>query len=342
MRTLFATLFVVTFAACLFADTDKGATEDIERLVRQLGDESFEVREKASEAIVKIGIAALPLLEKAAKAEDAEVRIRASKAIEAIKASPDYLSAALKGGTPASRREAAEKMGRQGPAAKAAVPALVKLLDDADESVRDAAVDAIIRIEPTSKAIAKFVPEKAHVSGKYKTPLRASRCQRTGRTTRTFTTTAGSTAPAGSAMKTCRPATGSTSTRTGSSGASSRSDGFDSVSRDAKPSERERSEDYASRLTLALLMIQRDIQRLHRVGQRADADAIDARLRQRSHRGECDAARRFKQYARRVRVAPFDRLAKHHGVHVIQQDHVGSARQGAVELLERVHLDFQR
>lgn len=173
MRTLFLTPLVVALVAFnLSADTDKAVTEQIERLVRQLGDESFEVREKASEAIVKIGVAALPLLEKAAKGEDAEVRIRATKAIEAIKSSPNYLTEALKGGTPASRREAAVKMGQRGPAAKAAIPALVKLLDDPDESVRDAAIDAIIRIEPANKAIARFVPDDAHVKGKYKTLLR--------------------------------------------------------------------------------------------------------------------------------------------------------------------------
>jgi hypothetical protein len=176
MRTLFATPLVLVFAALgLSADVEKPAAPtaaEIQRLVQQLGDESFDVREKASEAIVKLGISALPHLEKAEKAEDAEVRIRASRAIEAIKSSPTFLVDALKSGTAAARRAAADKLGQQGPAARAALPALEKLLNDADESVRDAAISAIINIDSKNKAVGKFVPEKAHVSGKYKTLLR--------------------------------------------------------------------------------------------------------------------------------------------------------------------------
>jgi len=46
------------------------------------------------------------------------------------------------------RATAAENLGRMGPAAKAAVPALRKALGDEDRRVRAAAFDALTRIEP--------------------------------------------------------------------------------------------------------------------------------------------------------------------------------------------------
>lgn len=164
---------VLIFAALSpAADAPKPTDVEIERLVQQLGDEAFEVREKASEAIVKLGVPALPFLEKAAKSDDAEIRIRASRAVEAIKSSPGFLVDALKNGNAMARRAAADKLAQQGPPAKAALPELVKLLNDPDESVRDAAISAIINIDPKNQAVVKLVPEKAHVSGKYRTLLR--------------------------------------------------------------------------------------------------------------------------------------------------------------------------
>jgi HEAT repeat protein len=45
------------------------------------------------------------------------------------------------------RREAAISLGKIGPGAKAAIPALKKALRDADQDVRDAAVEALTAIE---------------------------------------------------------------------------------------------------------------------------------------------------------------------------------------------------
>jgi hypothetical protein len=60
--------------------TGKGAQDDVaavEKLIRDLGDDSFEVRESASTKLALIGERALPLLEKALQSDDAEVRRRA-------------------------------------------------------------------------------------------------------------------------------------------------------------------------------------------------------------------------------------------------------------------------
>jgi len=65
-------------------DTEK---KKIARLVRELGDEKYAVRENASKAIVKYGSKALKQLKVALKSKDAEVAQRAEAAISAINSS---------------------------------------------------------------------------------------------------------------------------------------------------------------------------------------------------------------------------------------------------------------
>src|SRR4051812_48425589 len=50
------------------------------------------------------------------------------------------------------RADAAEELGKKGPAAKKAVPDLITALKDEDEDVRDAAADALGRIGADAKA----------------------------------------------------------------------------------------------------------------------------------------------------------------------------------------------
>jgi hypothetical protein len=52
------------------------------------------------------------------------------------------------------------------------VPALVEALKDKDEAARDAAVMALIAIDPDNKAIADAAPRKASVNGKYRKLLK--------------------------------------------------------------------------------------------------------------------------------------------------------------------------
>jgi hypothetical protein len=58
--------------------------EDIQALIKQLGDESYAVRETASTKLGLVGERALPFLEKAEKSDDAEVARRAKELREAI------------------------------------------------------------------------------------------------------------------------------------------------------------------------------------------------------------------------------------------------------------------
>src|SRR5262249_51371061 len=57
---------------------------DVDRLIRQLGSDRYARREAATQALDRIGEAALPALRKAANSPDAEVRRRARRLAAAI------------------------------------------------------------------------------------------------------------------------------------------------------------------------------------------------------------------------------------------------------------------
>jgi hypothetical protein len=58
--------------------------KELLRLIQQLGDDQFSIREKASQNLKKAGVPALNLLRKASRSEDADVRNRAKEIIENI------------------------------------------------------------------------------------------------------------------------------------------------------------------------------------------------------------------------------------------------------------------
>jgi len=58
--------------------------EKVRALIRQLGDDSFEVREKATQALIALGEPAVPFLQPAAKSTDLEVARRAERCLQAI------------------------------------------------------------------------------------------------------------------------------------------------------------------------------------------------------------------------------------------------------------------
>ena len=70
--------------------------EKVKALIRQLGDDSFEVREKATTDLIQLGEVALPELRAAAKDGDAEVVRRARHCLNKIGESKDLLPAALR------------------------------------------------------------------------------------------------------------------------------------------------------------------------------------------------------------------------------------------------------
>jgi hypothetical protein len=63
---------------------EPGRLEKVRTLVRQLGDEEFRVREKASAELVTLGAMALPFLREAAKSSDREVARRAAQCLKQI------------------------------------------------------------------------------------------------------------------------------------------------------------------------------------------------------------------------------------------------------------------
>lgn len=69
------------------ASTNASSPEAIGQLVEQLGDESFGVRERATEQLVLIGVAARPELTAALDDSDAEVRFRARRILALVTAS---------------------------------------------------------------------------------------------------------------------------------------------------------------------------------------------------------------------------------------------------------------
>jgi hypothetical protein len=58
--------------------------EKVQGLIKQLGDDAFEVREKATAELIRLGAVAVPELRRAAKADDAEVVARAARCLEKI------------------------------------------------------------------------------------------------------------------------------------------------------------------------------------------------------------------------------------------------------------------
>jgi HEAT repeat protein len=104
-------------------------------MVRQLGDESFDVREKASSDLVRAGRAAVPLLKEAVKDSDLEIARRAERCLEEIANNPDLHLA------PAAARVLAAKK------PDGALQALLDYLPWADdESVEEAVLEALVRV----------------------------------------------------------------------------------------------------------------------------------------------------------------------------------------------------
>ncbi len=97
--------------------------EKLAEMVEHLGDDDFNVREKASATLRALGIRALPALRRAAASSDAEVRRRAE----------DCIAAAVSGATAARTGAAARVLAARKPAGTAA--ALVGYLPFAEDEV---------------------------------------------------------------------------------------------------------------------------------------------------------------------------------------------------------------
>jgi HEAT repeat protein len=146
--------------------TDDGR-KNLAQRVKQLGDESFEVREKASEALVAAGKAAVPLLKKAVTDTDLEIARRAEDCLSRILMNSDApvvaaaarllavrkpagAAGALLDYLPAAEDEATAETLTEALAVLAAAaakpdPALADALADKSPTCRAAAVVALLR-----------------------------------------------------------------------------------------------------------------------------------------------------------------------------------------------------
>jgi len=69
---------IVLLSAALAGAADGVSQQEIDALIRDLGADSYKVRERATAALRRIGAAAIPALEKATQSDDPEVAIRAA------------------------------------------------------------------------------------------------------------------------------------------------------------------------------------------------------------------------------------------------------------------------
>lgn len=125
--------------------------EEIKQLVRQLGDEQFEVRENASSRLQEAGVAALSMLENATESPDPEIRTRAWRIIDQLAGDGQIpaLLFQLACNSPPVRAVAAESLGKMEGKAQNALPSLIKATGDQTEFVRCSAQEAVKKIQAT-------------------------------------------------------------------------------------------------------------------------------------------------------------------------------------------------
>jgi uncharacterized repeat protein (TIGR01451 family) len=133
------------------AEHEPALLPPIDRLIEQLGDDSFEVRNEADQRLQAMGIAALPAVYQATANDDPEVRRRAWHLIDAWAAGgaiPALLIQLEQAQSPEFRLQALDALGRLGPRALEAVPTLTRVLNDPCEVVRHMARDTLGKIQP--------------------------------------------------------------------------------------------------------------------------------------------------------------------------------------------------
>jgi hypothetical protein len=133
------------------ADADR---KRIEALVMQLGDDSYEVREKASADLAALGSPATPLLHRATKSSDIEVARRAEKCLKQIEQTS---------GTVVTAAAARLLAVRQPAGAAEVLLGFLPFADDdvAADAVRDALASLAVRNGKPDKAVEDALDDKA-------------------------------------------------------------------------------------------------------------------------------------------------------------------------------------
>lgn len=126
--------------------------EEIQKLIAQLADPEYQARKEAQARLLKIGVAALPLLEKVTeKSDDPEVVARAWQIIDrwASAGKVPALLCQLASQHAPIRAGAADQLGKLEAKGQVALAALTKAIDDPAEYVRCSAQEALKKIQAT-------------------------------------------------------------------------------------------------------------------------------------------------------------------------------------------------
>jgi uncharacterized repeat protein (TIGR01451 family) len=135
----------------IWSESPSNQPAEIQRLVRQLADDSFDVRREATGKLLKIGLKALPYLEDATENSDPEVCCRAWEVIDHWASGgkiPALLYQLSRGSAPI-RAGAAESLGKMESKGQQALPGLIQATGDTAEYVRCSAQDAVKKIQAT-------------------------------------------------------------------------------------------------------------------------------------------------------------------------------------------------
>jgi HEAT repeat protein len=132
----------------------------VQALVRLLGSENFDEREKAVQELIKVGARALEPLRKASASADPEVARLARVCIAKIEhnAKVDALLRKLRSTKPEEREEGSIGLCDLAPELEPIVPALIAALDDPDIQVREFVAVVLYHMGPKSeKALPKLL-----------------------------------------------------------------------------------------------------------------------------------------------------------------------------------------
>jgi HEAT repeat protein len=160
LRGLLETPAFRVAAASALLRVEPGSKEALAVLQAALADPNLYIRQQVADVLGSAGPearGAVPALRKALKDESPAVRLNAAAALWRVtgdgKSALPVLVAALKREEPLPLRvQAARKLGEVGPAAKAAVPALLEAWRDPDTSAQNFAAIALKAIDPEAAA----------------------------------------------------------------------------------------------------------------------------------------------------------------------------------------------
>jgi HEAT repeat protein len=156
-------------------------TEEIDKLIRQLGSEDFETREEATCKLTEFGSPALERLRRATKNPDAEIAVRAHVCITIIETN-EKVAALVKGFKDKSAKERLHVMAAINgchsevkialssgcsSAVKIPLPTVIAAMDDPDERVREYAIRAVWNYGPLAEAA---IPKLLEIAKSNKRP----------------------------------------------------------------------------------------------------------------------------------------------------------------------------